>query len=224
MTREDLETLVSEATGRTDKTTLIRSALNLAVSEVSTQKQWSDLLARDEVTIASGAQSVELADNVARMFQVTVVDGTLSRPLIGRSKSYVEERYPSPESWPVGKPTYGYLEGRTLYMVPRPDQAYVIRYSYYKLHPDLDDPTSEVLIRHAGAAIAAYATFWVFQSIEKLKEAEQWYATYLRQLAAAKKLDSDSFTKYQAIPRANVGRVGKYRYPDWTDPFVRTMP
>lgn len=223
MTREDLETLVSEATGRTDKTTLIRSALNLAVSEVSTQKQWGDLLARDEVTISEGAQSVELATNVSRLFQVTVVDGTLSRPLLGRSKSWVEERYPSPESWPVGRPQLGYLEGTTLYTVPRPDQDYVIRYSYYKLHPTFDLPTTELLIKHAGGAVAAYATFWVFQSIEKLKEAEQWYATYLRQLASAQRLDSDSFTKYQATPRGRVGE-GEYRYPDWTDPFVKSMP
>lgn len=220
MNREDLETLVSEATGRTDKLTLIRSALNLAVAEVSAQREWSDLLSRDEVTISSGAQSVELADNVARVFQVTVVDDTLSRPLLGRSKSWVEERYPSPESWPVGQPECGYLEGKTLYMVPRPDQDYVIRYSYYKLHPELTSPTSELLIRHAQAAVVAYATFWVFQSIEKLKEAEQWYALYLRQLASAKKVDSsNSMTKFQMNPRGSSMPYDNY----WLDPYVRSQ-
>lgn len=220
MTREQLETLVNEATGRTDKSSLTLSALNLAVAEVSSQRLWYDMMVQGEATILEGALSIDLASDVARVASVTVVDDTLSRPLLCRSRTWVSERYADPTSWPVERPQFGYLEGRTLFMVPRPDQDYVIRYNYYKLHPDLDTPTSELLIRHATAAVVAYAAFWVFQSIEKLKEAEQWYGTYLRQLQSAKRVDADnSVTKYQMTPRGENQVYGDY----WLDPFVRTQ-
>ncbi len=225
MTRESLENLVTEATGRSDKLTLIRSALSLAIAEVSSQRLWSDLMVRDEVTIAAGALSVDLASDVARVFEITVVDGLSSRPLFCRSKKWLVERVPAPESNSTGTPTYGYLEGQTLYVLPRPTDTTVLRYSYYRLHPELDSPTSTLLIRHATAAVAAYATFWVFQSIEKMKEAEQWYATYLKQIESAKKVDSDnSVTKFEMTPRGRTGSDQNVWSNYWLDPFVKTMP
>lgn len=222
MTRETLETLVNEATGRTDKSTLTLAALNLAVAEVSAQRLWSDLMVRDEVTILEGSLSVDLASDVARVASVVVVDGTLSRPLNCRPRTWIAQRYSDPTSWPVERPQFGYLEGRTLFVVPRPNQDYVIRYDYFKLHPELTDPTSELLIRHASAAVVAWATYWVFQSIEKLKEAEQWYSTYKIHLASAKKVDTDnSVTRYQMDSRQSPQNE-PYKYY-WLDPFVRSQ-
>jgi len=222
MTREQLETLVNEATGRSDKTTLVRTALNLAVAEISSQRLWSDLMRRTEVTLVEGALAVDLAPGAARIVEITVVEGTLSRPLLGRSKLWCQERFPAPETRSTSRPQYGYLEGTTLYVVPRPNKDYVLRYTYYTMHPDLDLPTSELLIRHASAAVVAYAVFWVFQSIEKLKEAETWYKTYLIQLASAKRVDTDnSATHFAAVPR---GRYDASPYQDyWLDPFVKTQ-
>lgn len=222
MTREQLETLVNEATGRDDKSTLTLSALNLAVAEVSAQRLWLDMMVRDEVTVIEGALSVDLASNVARVSSVVVVDGTLSRPLLCRSKTWVTQRYSDPASWPVERPQFGYLEGRTLFLVPRPDQDYVIRYDYYKLHPELTNPTDELLIRHASAAVVAWAAYWVFQSIEKHTEAEKWYGTYQRQLKSAKQVDTDNaVTRFQMVPRGDMSLEPYRDY--WLDPFVRTQ-
>lgn len=224
MNRESLENLVIEATGRSDKLVLIRNALNLAVSEVSSQRMWSDLITRDTVTINGGDQSVELADGVARVLEITVVRGILSRQLIIKTKEWMVQTYPTPDQYPTGIPVYGFLEGKTLYFMPRPNGTYPIRYTYYQNHPTLDYPTSEVLIKGADSAVAAYATHWVFQSMEKLKEAEVWHGTYLRQLETAKKLDRDNpVNRFQSRPRVSAGRdlPGVY---NWEDPFTKTQP
>lgn len=222
MTREDLENLVVQSTGRSDKTSLIRTALNLAVAEVSSRHLWSDLQTEAEVTINSGEGSVELAADVARIAEIRVIDGTNSRSLLVRPKTWLVQRCPDAASRSTSRPTYGYLEGRTLHVIPWSDTTYTIRYTYFKLHPTLDTNTSEVLIRHAEQAVVAYATYWVFKSIEKHEDAQQWLATSEALIMSAKKIDqSNSVVLKLATPRDEPGLdYGDY----WLDPFVQKMP
>lgn len=228
MNRQDLENLVIGATGRSDKLELIRSALNLAVEELSTKRTWKDLQVEDEVTISSGAQNVALASDVARVQEIRVINGLLSYPLLVREKKWLTDWTPNLAALSTARPTYGYIEGRTLYVIRRPNQDYPIRYTYHRLHPALDSATSELLIRKAGAAVAAWASYWIFLSIEKEKEAQLWFATYEKHLATAVKLDEDD----SVIQRLATRRTNESNYGPgiatlndyWLDPFVMGMP
>lgn len=228
MNRQDLETLVIQATGRDDKLTLIRSALNLAVEEVSARRLWRELQVEDEVTITEGAQSVDLADDVARVMEIRLIYGLISYPLLIKEKKWLTDRVPNIPALSTARPTYGYLEGKTLYVARRPNMDYVIRYTYHRLHPSLDVSTSPVLLRMAGAAIAAWATYWVFMSIEKMKESEVWMQSYEKLLLTAMKLDEDdSVIVRRATQRTNNGQFGTgiLSVNDyWLDPFVMSMP
>lgn len=222
MTREALEELVYESTGRRDKTSLVRSALDIAVEELSSQRLWSDLQVEAEATLTVDSPSVALASDVARVSEVRLIDDTNSRPLRIRPKTWLVTRFPSPESRSSGRPIYGYIEGQLLYVMPLPDQAYKVRYTYYRLHPALNEATSEVLIRGADKAVAAYATFWVFQSLEKSADAERWLAIYERLVDSAKKVDmANSAIKQEATGRDDVVESGN---DYWLDPFVKRMP
>lgn len=222
MTRETLESLVLEATGRTDKTSLIRTAIDLALEEISTQRMWTDLQTEAEATLTADTMSVALAEDVTRVTEVRLIDGTLSRPLIVRAKNWVTQYFPDPESRSSGRPAYAYLEGRTLYLVPVPDDAYTIRYTYFPLHEALASSTSELRIRAASRAIVAYATFWIFQTLEKHEDAEKWLKSYFILLESAKKVDcGDSVINRQADPRGSLpANSGDY----WLDPMVRRAP
>lgn len=222
MTRETLESLVLEATGRTDKTSLIRTAIDLAVEEISTQRMWTDLQTEAEATLTADEPSISLAEDVTRVTEIRLIDGTLSRPLIIRAKNWITQYFPDPESRSSGRPAYGYLEGRTLHLVPVPDDAYVIRYTYFPLHAALESPTSPLLIRAASRAIVAYATFWIFQSLEKHEDAKRWLDSYFSLLESAKKVDSgDSVINRQADARGSLpANSGDY----WLDPMVRSAP
>ena len=222
MTRSTIRGLVEDATGRTDKTSLINSAIDIAVEEVSTQHLWSDMLTEANVTLIIAVADVTLATDVARVVEIRIIDDNLSRRLIIRPKSWMVRHFPNPAAVSTGKPRYGYLEGQTLTVVPYPDAAYKITYSYYKLHAALSLDTSTVTIRHAGPAVAAYATFWVFQSIEKHEDANRWLVSYLQLLQSAKRVDrANSVIVHEADQRGNLP-VSSNDY--WLDPFVRSMP
>lgn len=222
MTRETLESLVLEATGRSDKLDLIRSAINIAVSEISKQRLWLDLQTEGEEMTTAGVTYVPLATDVSRLVEVRLLKGQNSRVLLLKQKSWLMERFPLVDVIPSGEPVYGYLESSLLFMIPIPNDVYPIRYTYYRLHPPLELPTSTLLFPHLGPAVAAYASFWVFQVLEKSTDAQRWYQTYLALLDSAKRVDaSNSAVIHKAQPRGSVPS-GVIEY--WMDPFVRRNP
>lgn len=217
MNREEAENLVIEATRRTDKLSLIRSAINLALEQVSTHRYWSDLMTEATAVVSSGSSSVSLSEDVARIVDVRVLDGAQSYTLDIRTKVWVTQRSPNSTSLPVGRPCYGYLQGKVLHVTPVTDQEYTVSYTYYRLHPSLASATDQILIRAAASAVIAYATYWVFKSIEKHEDAAQWLATYSMNLASAERVDStNSVVKHQADQRL---RTGVYPAGFWNDPF-----
>jgi len=222
VTRETLENLIVETTGRRDKLTLIRSAIDMATEEVSKERLWLDLQTEAEVTTVVDQGYVELVAQSTRVAEVRLIDDLSSRTLLIRPKTWLVVQCPSPESRASGRPVYGYLEGTRLNFLPVPDDAYVIRYTYFKLHPALSAASSELLISHAGPSVVAFATHWVFQSLEKYEDANQWYLKYQQLLKSAKKVDTDN----SAVRREMTGRgdsgVGPTEF--WNDPFVRENP
>ena len=222
MNRAAVRNLVLEATKRTDKVALINSAIDLAVAEVSSQHLWSDLLVEDEVSLTTDEPSVDLETDLTRLMEVRLIDDTNSRPLLIRNKSWLVNRFPNIESQSSARPVYGYMQGTTLFVLPVPNSNYTVRYSYYRLHPALATDVDEILIRHADGAVAAYATFWVFKSLERHADAKEWLGTYVALLNSAKRVDKDNTAvKIKADQRGqDMPQVGEY----WLDPFVDRMP
>lgn len=222
MNREQLENFVVSATGRSDKSSFIRTAINMALREISAQRLWSDLMVEDDVTLVADSPSVALASDVARIIEVRVMDDSQSRPLIVRPKSWIIQRVPDPSSRSPARPCYGYLQGTSLFVVPYADVNYDIHYTYYRLHPELTASTDEVLIRLADNAVAALATHLTFKSIEKHEDAAQWLNSYGQYLASAMKIDkSNSVVQHKADQHQDGGTFS----PDyWLDPFAQRMP
>jgi len=225
MNRSQIRELVVQATGRTDKTSLINSAIDLAVQEISAQRLWSDLLVEASVSTSANTSYVTLASAADRITEVRVFDGSTDPawPLKVRDKSWLVGKIPNFAALSTGEPTYGYLEGRKLYLVPIPDGAYTIYYSYYRQHPSLTSDSSSVLIRGTDRAVAAYASFWVWQSLENHEQADKWLLTYFALLNSAKRLDGgDSVVKTLIDSRGDESPISTHQY--WLDPFVKEPP
>ena len=224
MNRLAARNLVIEATGRSDKVSLINSALDLAVGEVSSRHLWSDLFEEDSVALASGSVSVPLANDLARVTEVRVIEngGKPSWPLLVRKKTWIMQFTANAAAEAEGKPLYGYLEGKTLFVVPVPNDDFTIRYSYFRLHPALTADGSELLIRQADAAVIAYANYWVWQSLQNAVDADRWLQAYARDLSSAITVDKAN----SAVKMVADTRVGPAVIPSefWNDPFVRTTP
>lgn len=221
MDRAAARTLVESSTGRTDKTTLINSALDLGVVKVSTARLWSQLRVSATASLLVDTSSVALASDAVRLTELRVLDGTSSYHLQLRAKEWVVRRWPLTSSLNRAKPAWGYLEGKTLHVVPEADKAYTIGYSYCRLHPALTDDSDPLLIDAADAAVVAYAIYWVWFSLEQPETATSWKAVFEDELADAIKADHSSATEIFLLPYNEATPV-QPNY--WLDPFVKTTP
>ena len=222
MNRSEIRTLIIATTGRSDKETLINSAINIALRKVSAEALWNDLLTEADVTTGADDTYVTLADNVRRLTEVRWIDGLNSSRIVIQPKTWIIRLYPAPDELPSGVPLFGYLQGLRLYLVPPVAEAdYTIRYSYYPLHADLSDDTTETTIPQADEAVIAYATYWVFKSLEQHDDAERWLIDYRLRLVDAKRMDLSSAVDYAGRPRGLGDPVSANYY---LDPFVRSMP
>jgi len=221
MNRSEIRTLVESATGRTDKTTLINSAINIALRKVSSEALWNDLLTEAEATTTADTEYVALASTVRRLSEVRLIDGLSSYRIIVSPKTWVVSMFPDLTAYSSTKPHYGYLEGTTLYFVPPPDDAYTLRYTYYPLHTDLSDDTTETTIPQADEAVISYTVYWVFKSLEQHVNAREWHADYIVQLREAKRVDRNAAVEHFARPRY-AGEILPADY--WQQPFIRTVP
>jgi hypothetical protein len=225
MNRSELRALVIQNTGRSDKTSLINSAINIALKEISSAKRWSDLLTRGTATLTANTGYIDLASDLARLDEVRLFEtsGTTAWDLEVRRKSWLTGKYPNPEAYSPGKPVFAYLEARRLYLYPIPDAAYPVRYTYYKIHADLSSDSSSSDLRFVDQAVIAFATAWVFQSLQQHDDAKRWFGTYAAFLASAKGADGDN----SAVKFAAESRPDEYADSErlqseyWLDPFSK---
>jgi len=221
MDREDIRDLVIETTGRSDKTTLINSAINVALGKLSTDFLWEDLLTEGSGTMTASTGYVSLASDYKRLSEFRYMDGLQSYQLDIRPKKWVVKWYPDPSAFSEDKPVIGYLQEKKVFFVPYPDDAYNYSYSYYRLHPDLTADTDEILIRGGEEAIISYATYWTFKALEKHEDATQWRADYADLVKGLRRADVSPAVNHIADQRGMGTRVpGNFHLM----PFVRRTP
>lgn len=221
MNRSEIRSQVVDNTGRSDKTTVINNMINAALAKVSAEYLWNDLLTEATAVLTIGTTTIALASDTRRLTEVRLMDGLSSYKISIREKSWVVRMYPDPTAFANAKPRFGYLEGIILTLVPPPDLAYTIRYSYYRVHPAFTDDVTNTLIPHADEAVIAWATYRTFKSIEAHEDAQQWIADYALLIRDAKNVDRTSAIQRVATARG-IGDPVPQDY--WIDPFVKGVP
>lgn len=221
MNRKTIRDLVISTTGRTDKDALINSAINIALNKVSSAHLWNDLLTEATVTLTIDAVSVALASDVRRLSEVRLIDGLNSYAIKVVPKTWLVQRYSDFTSYASTTPRFAYLQGTTLHYIPASDAVDTVKYSYYKLHTDLTDDTTNITILHAGEAVIAYTTHWIFKSLQLHEDAAMWLESFAIELNNAKRADRSPVIEYSAIPRGQ-GLLTPNEY--WRDPFIKATP
>lgn len=224
MNRAAIRNLVAESIGRTDgsKDSLINSAIDLAVVKVSLIRYWPQLQVAATVAIVLDDLSVALATDAIRVTEIRLTDGTsLAWRLKIRQKEWIVRRYPDPSFLSAGKPRWGYIENKTLFVLPKSDASYTIDYTYFRVHPALATDTDSPLIDGIDAAIVSYAIYWVFRTLQQLEDAKLAFQGFRDELSDAIRADRLSVEETIASPWNERMPVS----PDyWLDPFVRSMP
>lgn len=221
MNRAQIRSLVIDHTGRSDKVTLIDSMITAALKKVSAEKNWRDLLTESSVTMTVGGETALLDTAMVRMIEARIIDGLSSYKLDIRTKSWLVQRWPDFSSLASSKPRYAYIEGNFLHLLPPPDEALTLKYSYYKRVTDLTDDTTELSIAILDEAIIAYATFRTFKSLQMYEDANQWFADYQTAIKDAKNMDRHGAVEQKGTPRGE-GRPVQENY--YLNPFIKGSP
>ena len=222
MNRSEFRQQVINNTNRPDKTDVINNAIDEAVRKVSAAHLWTDLLVEGSGVLTPNINTFTLTPtDLKRLVELRGLDGLSSWSILGRSKSWVVSKWPDPTAQAPGKPVFAYLEGRVLHMVPPPDIAYSIAYSYYRVHPRLTSDTDTNLITHADEAVTSYATYRTLKSLMLHEDAQQWFADYLLLIRDAKQLDRSPAVSFVATPRG-IGNPIPADY--WLNPFIKEVP
>jgi hypothetical protein len=195
--------------------------ITAALKKVSSEHIWRDLREEAFVTATADQEWVQLASDVRRLSEVRWMDGLSSYKIIIRPKTFLVKMWPDFSAQASNKPRFGYLEGTLLYLLPPPNEALNIRYSYYKRHVGLSDDTTELTPSIIDEAVIAYATYRTFKSLQQHEDAVQWFADFTAALKDAKAMDRHSAIEKQATPRG----MGKPVHEDYyIDPFVKEPP
>lgn len=221
MNRAEIRNLVIDHTGRSDKASLINSMITAALKKVSSEGLWRDLLTEQSVSLIVGQAFIALVAGAQRVSEVRIIDGLSSYELEVRPKSYVTERWPDFDSFDNGRPYVAYIEGRFIHMVPAPDTAFTLKYSYYKRTADLADDTTSLEVTIFDEAVIAFATYRTFKSLQMHEDAALWFADYREALKDAKMMDKSGVVQQQGTPRGE-GKPIQANY--WLNPFQKRVP
>lgn len=189
MNRSQLRDVVSEITNRTDKTNLINSAIDMALSEVGQRHDFREMRVTEDIPLAAGDLSCGLNGSLFHLITITLVDGVSSYGVELRTKPWFVQRFPNPSASGATRPTHAYVEGTTLYFQAPMDTARTIRVTYTKLPPPLLTDASTPLIAFVDNCVIAWASCYVFRAIQMFQEALEWQKQFEMGLMHAIKAD-----------------------------------
>ena len=222
MTRTELRTLVESVTGRTDKTTLANSMLDLGIKAFCRRHSFRDLESESDLTTTDGTTYVVLPTNTRRLIQASFINDTQSWPLDLRTKKYLTDRWPNISSLSENKPVKGYVEGANLYLFPVPDDAYTIRVTVETSPASFASDSTENPVESLDLALVEWVSAFIFSAVENFDIAA--YHRSLSSEAFSEAVRDDirqrrTFRQHEGFrsPEESLNKTNTYQ-----DPFARS--
>lgn len=219
MTRSEIVQTILTHTRRTEKAALALTAINLALSEMSQIHDFDILRGETDVQLSSGATLVALPDGVFQLRDIIVIDpsSTNGWRLQLRSKYWVTNRLPNLGVQLSSTPFAAYTEGNYIVVAPPSSRDLTLRVVYTQQFEALDEDAAEPAVNTIVNAIIAWATAYVFRSIEEFASADQWMREYGRALQHAITADRRRGETFVASPFRAV--ESEPIIDPWLDPF-----
>jgi len=179
--------------GTGNKSSEADKGINLALLELARRQDWKDL--RTSVigsTLSADTATVTIPTDSLRLVEVRWVDTTneTGDTIKLGSKEEVLKAFPTARLLTSAKPLTGYEEGGLIYLVPVADGTYQVEYTYLKrpstLTLDADTPD----INDVEDLLEYYATWYVFQNIQRTEDADRYLGMFNALLADAESEDS----------------------------------
>lgn len=229
MTKEEIKNVVLTHVNRDDKIDLIYTAIDLGLRQINQRWAFKQSRLAADTTVTQGQQSFSLPDNCLQIVGLRIkFDGTVTGAgvITVLPKHRVQQLYPrladqpDDENLRTGRPIYAYEEMGQLFMIPSPANEYTIEVTYDVLET-LDATSDSPSSVNLDEALIAYATSYVYKSIQMLTDASYWDQQYERALAIAMRADDRKTAQHRQMRGAE--QHGKpyiydrdYRINDYT--------
>ena len=198
-TRAELRALVKTNIGeRNDKDTAINNALNLGLTELTRSHGFRALRAEVDLSTTVSVAFVTLPANSHKVLEARLINSTSSYPLRIRRKKWLVDRYPNPSADMVYLPDECYQEGLSLILNPIPNSTYTIRLTVQKRPAAMATDTAPNPVPELEYAVVAWATGYVWDSLEQFAQGSAMRSRAMDSLANAIRLDKDRGEMVQA--------------------------
>ena len=222
MTKEEIRDIVISYTNRSDKTTVIDTAIDFALTTLAQTNLFDDAKREFNCPTSATVSSVFLPAKLNQLLDVRLIDPsspTLSYPLVLLRKLEFVAKFPNvPQNSVTGRPYWCYRDKNVLYFHCITQAAYTFRMTGYFL-PTFFLDTDENPILDSDEAIAAYATANVYESLEMFDAHDRWLGKW--KMLAKNLIDSkqrELGIKFVATPWQR-NAPSEVNAP-WLDPFV----
>ena len=217
MNRLELVNHVKDLTGRTDKTTLIQTSLNLALEKIEQRRRFSWMRQEDSKTLLTGGNSVTLDHPVMRLNGARVFNsaGVCTSVLRIDQKKMVDIFIG--DSVQSGLPVLCYLDGEKLIVAPATSQDVTIKILYWRSLRRFTNDEVENPVPGGDSCVASYAAFYTLKSILAIEDAKIHLAQFETDLNDLIRLDNDTGGRTRVLGE----RIAEPRSLDpLTDPFA----
>lgn len=198
MTRAEIRAIVLLNTARSDKSTLIDSAIDLCLQKISNWYDFSAVRTETDLVLLEDYYSISLPTDYFRLLPtgVKIFQGDNVYEFEMRTKSWVLMRWPKLSVVPSSIPAVGYedkAQGK-IFFAPPADGTYTLRL-HYSTVLSLPEDTDSLPLPTLDEAVIAYATSYIFKGIEKFEEANIWMGDFISAYREAKHADEQPGVK-----------------------------
>ena len=187
-----------------------RTSDNAIVLSTSCGDDASDVAATGIGTL----RKIALPTGTHHVMRVDVIDGTNSYECGIKSRRHLKSYHYHSHT---GRPVVGMREGSNFRFYPMTDGSYILRVDVSILPAALTADGDEITLENADFALIAWATSYLFKSIQQFNVAREWDLEYERAVAALILDDVNQYTKYE---HARIDGDGEHLpLRPWEDPF-----
>lgn len=220
MTLAQLRAAVILNTQRSDKAALIDRAINFALDEITQRHSFRGIRVEETVEISIGDTEIVIPSAIHRLAEVRVTnsDGTLGYNLELLPKKTFVELYPDMGASASGRPARGFEENGRIRFIPAASEVYTAIITGDVLAGGLESDTDATGIPGIDPCVIAYATSYIFRSIQQHEDSMFWEADYEKRLVHLIRADNKraaTTRQFQQFPPVRPGPVSN----PWEDPF-----
>lgn len=219
MIRSDLRQAVIDSSGRTDKDSVINRGLDLGLRKLAMLHPFGDLLVQDTEALAVDDTYVTLPAGVYKVWETRLIDGTMSYPLTQKTKLWVVDRWPAVEEYTASKPVVYYVEDGKLYIAPKSDGVYDLRFTYLSLPTGFASDAEENPVNGSDLCLIDFAAAYLFRTLEQFDSSREWERQFAQD--AADLIRSDKRTNALFAHSGFQQDVPLGQPNPWEDPFAR---